>query len=156
MQALGRVLTISGTVLVAAAGVLAAVTTYVDKGAADRHHVSVVIEKGDVCASLRDPRYEVSCGTTAFGDVRYNCPSGRKGDCPRTTTVTLRNVSQSPVVVTMVSGRREGERNFLRAPELAPGRTVTLRPRPDEKYVFDILLRSVKSGVGVVKIVQIG
>ncbi|MGW3635181.1 hypothetical protein ACWD7F_34445 [Streptomyces sp. NPDC005122] len=155
MQALGRVLTMGSAAVLAAAGVLAAVSTYATKDATDRHHVSVVIEQGDVCASLRDPRYEVSCGTTAFGDVRFNCPPGRTGDCPRTAAVTLRNVSHSPVVVTIVSGRREGERNFSPAPELAPGRTVTLRPRPNGKYVFDILLRSVKSGVGAVKIIQV-
>jgi hypothetical protein len=80
---------------------------------------------------------------------------GRLGKCPRTTAVTLRNVSRTSVKVTMVSGQREGDRRLSPAPELAPGRTVTSTARPGEKYFFDILLRPVKSGVGVVKVVSV-
>ncbi|MFJ2399156.1 hypothetical protein ACIOTI_41380 [Streptomyces sp. NPDC087843] len=114
-----------------------------------------VITEGMVCKSLSDPRYDISCGTAAFGDVRFDCPAGHRGKCPRTTSVTLRNVSRTTVTVSTVSGRREGDRRIAPAPELPPGRTVTLRPRHNEKFFFDILVRSMKPGVGMVKVVAV-
>ncbi|MFC4505157.1 MULTISPECIES: hypothetical protein [Streptomyces] len=139
----------------ASAVVLAAMAVLSPPDDVHRRHVPVVIEAGAVCASLSDRRYEVSCGTTAFGDLRFNCTGGGFGKCPPTTAVTLRNTGRTSVSVTMVSGRREGDRRLSPAPELAPGRTVTLSKRPDEKYFFDILLRSIKPGVGTVKVVSV-
>jgi hypothetical protein len=141
--------------ILATVAVLAAVAAHTSSGAAQQRSIPAAIEAGSVCTSLSDRRYEVSCGTTAFGDLRFNCTMGRLGKCPQTTAVTLRNVSRTSVKVTMVSGQREGDRRFSPAPELAPGRTVTLTARPGEKYFFDILLRSVKSGVGVVRVVSV-
>ncbi|WP_345654106.1 hypothetical protein [Streptomyces siamensis] len=136
----------------AVAVVLGAMATHAANGGTDRDRVAAVIEAGAVCTSLPDPRYEVSCGTTAFGDVRFDCGSGRPGKCPTTTAVTLRNVSRTPVMVTMVSGTREGDRRFSPASELTPGRVVILRLHPFEKYLFDILVRSVTRGVGAVRV----
>ncbi|WP_433454619.1 hypothetical protein ACQPXS_41165 [Streptomyces sp. CA-142005] len=69
--------------------------------------------------------------------------------------MTLRNVSRTPVKVTLVSGSREGDRRLSPAAELMPGRPVTLRRCHDEKYFFGILVRSMKPGVGVVKVVAV-
>ncbi|TXS69618.1 hypothetical protein EAO69_26105 [Streptomyces sp. me109] len=135
--------------------VLCAVTVHSPTDAAHRDRGPAVIVRGAVCKSLSDPRYDVSCGTTAFGDVRYRCASDHRGHCPRTTSVTLRNVGRTPVTVTSVSGKHEGDRRIAPAPELAPGGTVTLRPRQDERYLFDILVRSLRRGVGAVEVVAL-
>lgn len=138
-----------------AAVVLGATTMHFSKGPVRQDHALPAIAEGALCTSLSDRRYEVSCGTTAFGDVRFDCTAGHRGDCPRTTAVTLRNVSHTPVEVTMVSGRREGDRRFSSARELMPGGTLVLRPRHDEKYLFDILVRAIEPGVGVVKVLAV-
>jgi hypothetical protein len=135
--------------------VLGTVATHSSKDGIHRDWTLATIAEGAVCKSLSDGRYEVSCGTTAFGDVRFNCTAGHLGKCPRTTAVTLRNVSRTPVTVTLVSGRREGDRRLSPAPELLPGRTVVLRPRHDERYLFDILVRSMRPGVGMVKVLAV-
>lgn len=154
VRVMSRLLMGAAAAILATAAVLAAVA-HTSSGAAHQRYIPAAIEAGSVCTSLSDRRYEVSCGTTAFGDLRFNCTMGRLGKCPQTTAVTLRNVSRTSVKVAMVSGQREGDRRFSPAPELAPGRTVTLSARPGEKYFFDILLRSVNSGVGVVKVVSV-
>ncbi|MER5601501.1 hypothetical protein [Streptomyces sp. NPDC002265] len=115
----------------------------------------MAIEAGSVCTSLTDRRYEVSCGTTAFGDIRYNCTAGQRIRCPRTAAVILRNVGWIPMAVTVVSGVREGDRRFAPPTTIAPGRTFTLRPRPEGGYFFDILVRSVKPGHGAVKVLAV-
>ncbi|MFD4612225.1 Bax inhibitor-1/YccA family protein [Streptomyces sp. NPDC058440] len=144
----------------AAAVVLVAVTvvavwnSHPSNDGRDHHRVSAVIEEGAVCQSFPDQRYEVSCSTTAFGDVRFNCTNGRLGMCPPTTAVTLRNVGRIPVTLTMVSGNGEGDQRVTSLPDLTPGRAVTLRPR-DEAYLSDILVRSAKPGWGAVKVVAV-
>ncbi|MER6537974.1 hypothetical protein ABT215_30110 [Streptomyces sp900105755] len=120
-----------------------------------RHDVPSAIETGSVCRSLAETRYEVSCGTTAFGDIRYQCAAGHRTGCPLTAAVTLRNVGRIPMTVTMVSGVREGDRRFAPSAALAPGRTLILRPRPDGGYLFDILVRSVKPGRGAMKVLAV-
>lgn len=135
--------------------VLWAVTVRSPEDAAHRDRGPAGIVRGAVCKSLSDPRYDVSCGTTAFGDVRFRCAPDHHGHCPRTTSVTLRNVGRTPVTVTSVSGAHEGDRRIAPAPELAPGGTVTLRPRQDERYLFDILVRSTRRGVGAVEVVAL-
>jgi hypothetical protein len=135
--------------------VLGAMALGSPKGDTHSDRALAVIAKGAVCTSLSDRRYEVSCGTTAFGDVRFHCGEGHSGKCPLTTAVTLRNVGRTPVMVTLVSGRREGDRRLSPAPELLPGHSVRLRPGHDEKYLFDILVRSMKSGVGAVKVLAV-
>ncbi|MGW7571993.1 hypothetical protein ACWGJV_37740 [Streptomyces tendae] len=121
---------------------------------ADRD-VPPTIEAGETCRSLRDPRYELSCGTAAFGDVRTHCTSGRPGPCPRTTSVTVRNVGRTRVDVTWVSGRGEGDRRFSHAPELDPGHEVKLRPRSGDTYFFDIIVRSAVPGDGAIRVVDV-
>ena len=155
MQAVSRLLIGVAAAAIAAAVVLGAIVTHSPESGVHRDRVPVAIKEGAVCKSLSDQRYEVSCGTTAFGDVRFNCTAGRRGMCPMTTAVTLRNVSRTPLKVTMVSGRREGDRRFSPAPELAPGRAVTLRTHFDEKYLFDILVRSMRPGVGSVQVIAV-
>lgn len=59
------------------------------------------------------------------------------------------------MTVTLVSGKHEGDRQFSQAPELRPGRIVTVRPHREEKYMFDILVRSVVPGVGAIKVVHV-
>ncbi|WP_399896114.1 hypothetical protein ACGH7X_40730 [Streptomyces sp. BBFR51] len=131
-------------------------TVAADHPEGDGHRdVPLVIGAGETCRSLQDPRYELSCGTTAFGDVRTHCTSGRPGSCPRTKAVTVRNVGRIEVDVTWVSGRREGDRRFSRAPGLDPGREVTMRPRPGDTYFFDIIVRSAVPGVGAIRVVDV-
>lgn len=149
------ILTGAAAPAVAAVVVLGAMAMCSPKDGTHRDHALAVVAEGTLCKSLPDRRYEVSCGTTAFGDVRFNCTAGHLGRCPRTSAVTLRNVSRVPVEVTSVSGRHQGDRRLAPASELTPGRTMTVRPRQDEKYLFDILVRSVKPGVGVVKVLAV-
>ncbi|MEU6571964.1 MULTISPECIES: hypothetical protein [Streptomyces] len=114
-------------------------------------------DRGSVCRSLSDPRYEVSCARVSFGDVRYNCTTGRLGRCPDTTAVTLRNVSRVPLKVFLVTGSGEsGHERQSPASVLAPERTVTLRPPAHATYVFDVVVRSMKRGVGTVEVVSVG
>ncbi|MFI5998391.1 hypothetical protein ACIBAC_41900 [Streptomyces sp. NPDC051362] len=132
---------------------LGVIVAHFGGGGVQRYQVPDFIEEGAVCKSLSDPQYEVSCGTTAFGDVRFDC--SELGKCPTTTAVTLRNVGRVPVTLAMVGGRREGDRQISPAVPVAPEQAVTLRLNYEEKYFFDILVRSVKTGVGVVKVVAI-
>ncbi|MFJ9558851.1 hypothetical protein ACIRQQ_02260 [Streptomyces fuscichromogenes] len=155
VQVMGRVLMGAAVAAVAAGVALGALVVHSGQGGTHDDRALSVIAEGAVCKSLPDRRYEVSCATTAFGDVRFNCTAGSLGRCPRTTAVTLRNVSHTPVTVTLVSGMREGDQRLSPAPELMPDHTVTLSPRHGEKYVFDILVRSMKPGVGAVKVLTV-
>lgn len=128
--------------------------THASTGDADRSRLPVAVETGAVCKSLTDRRHEVSCGRTAFGDVRFNCTAGVLGKCLVTTEVTLRNVGHVSVKVTLVSGRHEDDRRLSPTSEVEPGRTVTLRPHRDEE-LLDILVRSIESGVGVLQVVSV-
>ncbi|MFE2053492.1 hypothetical protein ACFXAS_34105 [Streptomyces sp. NPDC059459] len=112
--------------------------------------------RGSVCKSLSDPRYEVSCARASFGDVRFNCTTGRLGRCPDTTAVTLRNVSRTPLRVFLVSGRGDNGQEQSHPSVLGPDRTVTLRPPPHATYLFDIVVRSMKKGVGAVEVMAVG
>jgi hypothetical protein len=141
--------------VLATAAVLAAMAGHTSSDAAPQRDIPAAVEAGTVCTSLSDRRYEVSCGTTAFGDLRFNCTKGVLGNCPRTTAVSLRNIGRNPVKVAMVSGRHEGDRRISPASEVTPGQTVTLSMRPEENFLFDILLGSVKSGAGSVQVVSV-
>lgn len=121
----------------------------------EERDVPLFIGVGETCHSLHDPRYELSCGTTAFGDVRSHCQPGRPETCRRTTAVTLRNVGLVKVQVTSVSGKREGDRQLSRAHSLEPGGEVTVRLRPGDEYFFDILLRSADAGIGAIRVVGV-
>ncbi|MER6062315.1 hypothetical protein [Streptomyces sp. NPDC001792] len=100
----------------------------------------------------------MSCGTTAFGDVRFNCTGGMLGRCPETTAVTVRDAGRIATTVTTVSGEREGDRRLSAGSELKPGQDVTLRPGRALKYLFylfDILVRSATDGAGAIEVVDV-
>lgn len=119
---------------------------------AQRPDSPVTIEVGSICKSLVDHRYEVSCGTTAFGDTRYDCTKRHLGKCAVTTAVILRNVSGNTVAVTTVSGARQGDRRLSSWSALEPGRALSVRPLPDGGYLFDILVRSAGPRRGAVRV----
>ncbi|MET7597554.1 hypothetical protein ACWERY_19545 [Streptomyces sp. NPDC004082] len=149
-------LTYVATATVGAAAVLGALVWHSSASHAHDHHVAGAIEKGAVCRSLSDPRYEVSCGKTAFGDIRYNCTEGRLGRCPETTAVSLRNVGRIPLRVSVLSGSgREGDPEQSPESALQPGGTVTVRPTSGDRFLYDVVVRSVRAGVGVVKVMAV-
>jgi hypothetical protein len=113
------------------------------------------VHGGQICHSFSDERLDVSCGTTAFGDIRFNCTTGALGRCPRTNSVTVRNESRTPLDVTVISGSREGDRNEATQPVLPPRSETTLMPRGADEYLFDIVVRSVHPGVGSIKVVDV-
>jgi hypothetical protein len=102
---------------------------------------------GRTCRSSLPADQELSCGTYGFGDLRYVCPAH---DVPRrctpTTQVRVRNTGPFTVYVTVVHGARQGERQQSPEREIAPGRTVVLRPGQGQ-LLFDLTLL----GAGPVK-----
>jgi hypothetical protein len=149
-------LTCIATAALGAALVLGGLVWHSSASHAHAPRVDTALEKGARCTSLSDPRYEVSCGKTAFGDVRYNCTAGRLGKCPETTAVTLRNVSRIPLSVSVLSGSgQEGDPEQSPASVLKPRAAVTVRPASGDTFLYDIVLRSVRAGVGAVKVTAV-
>jgi hypothetical protein len=73
-----------------------------------------------------------------------------------TTAVTLRNVGRVPLSVSVLSGTgQEGGPEQSPASALAPGAAVTVRPASGDAFLYDIVVRSVRAGVGVVKVTAV-
>ncbi|MFG2192406.1 hypothetical protein [Streptomyces sp. NPDC048639] len=112
------------------------------------------IEVGQTCASLRD-RLELSCGTAAFGDTRFNCAGVDIGRCPPTTSVSVRNTGRTPVTLIVISGSRQGERHESARPPLASGQEARLRPGAGDDRLFDIVVRPEGRGPGTIRILRV-
>ncbi|MGW2447864.1 hypothetical protein [Streptomyces sp. NPDC001675] len=116
---------------------------------------AVAVEVGQECESLVPAETEVSCGTTAFGDLRYNCPSGASESCPPTREVTVRNTGEATVRVSVVSGSTPGERYETSPCMLKETDAVVLQPAPGERYLYDIVLTTADERPSVVTVIGI-
>lgn len=97
---------------------------------------------GATCSSDFAFATEVSCGLTHFGDVRRHCSGTGTAPCPRTRSVTLKNVGRTPVRLVAVSGSAPGERHETVSRTLPAGAWEVLGPRAGDAFLFDIVLRS--------------
>ncbi|MEU6081124.1 hypothetical protein [Streptomyces sp. NPDC047108] len=112
------------------------------------------IEVGQTCASLRE-RAELSCGTAAFGDTRFNCEGVDIGRCPLTRSVSVRNTGRTPVTLIVVSGPRQGERHESARKPLASGQEARLRPGSGDRLLYDIVVRAEGDGRGSIRILRV-
>lgn len=115
------------------------------------HDRVLTVRPGQVCRGLPPVATEVSCGTIAFGDVRYHCPrtAGSAADadrCPVTVSVTVRNTGSRSTRVTVISGSAPGQRDEQRAVDIGAGRSAVLRTGHGDRYLYDIVLGTTERG----------
>jgi hypothetical protein len=110
--------------------------------AGDRPAEHPMIQIGQTCASLRDRGLEISCGAVAFGDTRFNCARVHGEKCPKTRSLTVRNIGRAPVKIIVISGSGPGERNESTTPTLETGKEAALHPGTGDSFLFDIVVRS--------------
>lgn len=115
---------------------------------------AAAIEAGQRCRGLAPAGTPVSCGTTAFGDLRYLCPYGASGDCRSTREVTVENTGDAAVFVSVVSGSAPGGRHESGRHLLEETDTVVLAPRARDRYLYDIVLTTTTEGPTDVTVVD--
>lgn len=101
------------------------------------------ISVGQVCESGDGSEFQFSCGTLAFGDLRYRCTQGVPGRCPNTRTVKVANVGRTAAKITVISGLGPGKRHETDGPTLQPGAQAVLRPRKGDVFLYDIVVQAV-------------
>ncbi|MDW6064221.1 hypothetical protein SAZ11_47675 [Streptomyces sp. FXJ1.4098] len=102
------------------------------------------VHGGQTCFGLPPLHTEVSCGTTAFGDLRYHCSSETAEYCPRTRAVTIRNSGTTPARLTVISGR-SGHRSEQAPVTVRADHTAVLRAARGD-YLYDIVLETLPAG----------
>ncbi|MGW7367297.1 hypothetical protein ACWGI8_28700 [Streptomyces sp. NPDC054841] len=153
-----RALVVAAVTAVTLAGTAVGIRCLVppaESGPDDDSSSHLTVEEGQVCRTDLDPVYELSCGTAAFGDVRYNCTEVELGRCPETNSVTVRNVGRTRVRISVISGSKQGERNLATAAVLPVGASVELRPRDGDRYLYDICMQPASRGTSAIQLVDI-